>query len=274
MAGESAIAEIEKKIRAANKKLKQIEGLKAKSSEQLDDAAREKIESESMLRKEVAQLEDLKRRGGKPPEVSLQQEEKKVEQEKEKETEQRPAEEEAPEEKEPELTPEQKEKHIRSLKKKLQQIEKLKEKGLEALDAEAKQKIGNEPHLLAELAVLEGRAPAKAPAAASQNGYHQAAPPPALSKENLASQIAKRRAQALEQPPGDLTLLLDEEIEKRFKTLQKKLRDIGKLREKDKIDKLQQEKLDHEPEVIKELLEIQEKAQAKMQSRRQARQAS
>eukprot|EP00930_Biecheleria_cincta_P059324 TRINITY_DN45069_c0_g1_i1.p1 TRINITY_DN45069_c0_g1~~TRINITY_DN45069_c0_g1_i1.p1 ORF type:complete len:295 (+),score=108.54 TRINITY_DN45069_c0_g1_i1:83-886(+) len=267
MAGESAAAEIEKKIRAVNKKLKQIEGLKAKSSEQLDDAAREKIDSERMLRKELAQLEDLARRGGKPPEASIQQEEKRVEQEKEKEKEQGPAAEEAPAEKEPELPQEQKEKLIRTLKKKLQQIEKLKEKGLEGLDAEAKQKVQNEPNLLAELAVLEGRAPEKAASGGSQNGYPQAAAP---SKDDLA----KRRAQALEQPPADLTLLLDEEIEKRFKALQKKLRDIGKLREKDKTDKLQQEKIQQEPQVIKELLEIHEKAHAKMQGRREARQAS
>eukprot|EP00930_Biecheleria_cincta_P057003 TRINITY_DN43011_c0_g1_i1.p1 TRINITY_DN43011_c0_g1~~TRINITY_DN43011_c0_g1_i1.p1 ORF type:complete len:292 (+),score=111.90 TRINITY_DN43011_c0_g1_i1:79-876(+) len=265
MAAERVCPEVEKKIRAVNKKLKQIEGLKAKTPDQLDDAAREKIESEKSLRQELRQLEDAARQGTSPPEMSRHvEEEKSVEKEKEKE--EAAVEEEAPAEKEAELSQEEKEKKIKALRKKLQQIERLKEKGVEALDAEAKQKVQNEPSLLAEIALLEGRAPAKAPASAAQNGYSQAAP----SKDDIVTQ----RAQALEQPPGDLTLLLDEESEKRFKALQKKLRDIGKIREKEKIDKLQQEKLDNEPEVIKQLLEIRQKAHAKMQSKREARQAS
>ncbi|CAE8584919.1 unnamed protein product [Polarella glacialis] len=81
------------------------------------------------------------------------------------------------------------------------------------------------------------------------------------------------RAKALEAPPGDLGLLLDDETEKRYKALQKKLRDMCKLHDKefDALDKLQKEKLTQEPGLIQDIQDINAKAQEALTKRRQAR---
>lgn len=170
-----------------------------------------------------------------------------------------------------------KEKRIRSIRKKLQQIEKLKEKGGD-LDADAKEKVATEPGLLHELALLEGKAPPERVAAPVAAKKAPVAAAPAASKVELPAEDldvhAAARAKALEPCPGDMGLLLDDETEKRFKALQKKLRDIGKLHEKkDSLDKLQKEKLLGEPALIEEIETLRAKATAVLETRRQARQA-
>ncbi|CAE8728414.1 unnamed protein product [Polarella glacialis] len=81
------------------------------------------------------------------------------------------------------------------------------------------------------------------------------------------------RAKALEASPGDLGLLLDDETEKRYKALQKKVRDMCKLHDKefDSLDKLQKEKLTQEPGLIQDIQDINAKAQEALTKRRQAR---
>eukprot|EP00440_Ansanella_granifera_P017296 gb/GFBE01018784.1/.p1 GENE.gb/GFBE01018784.1/~~gb/GFBE01018784.1/.p1 ORF type:complete len:263 (+),score=107.27 gb/GFBE01018784.1/:1-789(+) len=262
MAAESMNPEVEKKIRAINKKLKQISVLKEKPEDQLDDAAREKIASEAGLKKELKALQT-----GAPPPAAEPAPAAKPEPVAEPEVvEEAPA-------PEPELSPEEKEKKIKGLKKKLQQIERLKEKGTDNLDPEAKAKVASEPSLLAEIAKLEGRVP-EAPKPQKNNGGYSAAPaapaaPVAAGKDPYAAQ----RAKALEALDTDLILVLEDEDEKKIKALQKKLRDIGKLHEKDHLDKLQQEKIAAEPSLLRELSDIKTKAQAQLLSKRQARAA-
>lgn len=264
MAAESTMSEkpeIEKKIRALNKKLKQIDGLKEKDASLLDDAAREKIDQEVQIRKEIKMLE-AQLVGGASVTAPAAKQEPVVEAP--------PAQESVEEEEEQaELTPEEKEKKMKAIKKKLAQIDKLKEKDPKTLDPEAKAKVASEASLLADLDLLEGkvRVP-EVKAAAAGNGY-VSAEAPVVGKDPHK----KAREKALEAPPGDISIHIDEDTEKRFKALQKKLRDIGKLHEKDKLDKLQEEKLTAEPGLINELVEIKSKVQAEMKARREARQA-
>lgn len=256
MATETAHEEIEKRIRAVNKKLKQIKDLKEKSVDQLDDAAREKIASEPTLQKELAALEAQKSGRAAPAApapaaaaVDAPEPEVKVE-------------EEAPAPA-PALSDEEKEKRIKAIKKKISQIEKLKEKDLASLDAEAQAKVASEGELLAELARLEGKVPALEATVSAVNGS---------SSVDSKDPHADERAKALEPAAGDVGVLVDDETEKRFKALQKKLRDIAKLREKDTatLDKLQKEKLVAEAGLIKEIEEIKAKVQSKLASKRYA----
>jgi len=254
--------EIEKKIRAVRKKLTQIEKLKEKTD--LDPAALEKVASEPGLMQELAVLEA--RLAGEPEPVAAAP----------------PAA--APTEVQvaapapepvtvPALSPAEQEKRLKALRKKLKQIEQLKEKGGE-LDADAREKVASEAALLAEVAALErgdfSQAPAQtrgltsAPAPTVPSGEQTSAP----ATEAGCDPHAAERAVALEPPPQDLGLMLDDEAEKRFKALQKKLRDIGKLHEKDRLDKLQQEKLGAEPGLIAEIQEIRGKAEAVLAARR------
>jgi len=131
------------------------------------------------------------------------------------------------------------------------------------LDPEARQKIDSEAELKREIACLEaGEEYVPAVVAAS----------PAPAEEEAVTKVedphAHERAEALEAAPGDVGLLIDDETEKRFKALQKKLRDIGKLREKDKLDNLQQQKLTQESGIIEEIQAIRSKATQLVAERR------
>eukprot|EP00933_Yihiella_yeosuensis_P076159 TRINITY_DN8579_c0_g2_i1.p1 TRINITY_DN8579_c0_g2~~TRINITY_DN8579_c0_g2_i1.p1 ORF type:complete len:258 (+),score=136.41 TRINITY_DN8579_c0_g2_i1:192-965(+) len=251
MAGESA-AEIEKRVKALNKKLKQIEALKEKDAAALDDAAREKIASEKVLKQEVKSLEaQLKSGAAAAPKAAPKAAAAAgYAAAKAPVAEAAPA----PEPAAPaaaeaqELSEEDKAKRIKAINKKLRDIERLREKGIENLDAEAKAKVAAEAALENELAKLEGRAEDIVEVGADgapANDPHRS-----------------MRRKALEPPPADIVIYCDDETEKRFKALQKKLRDIGKLREKppEQLDKLQKEKLTQEEGLIKEIQDIRKSA--------------
>eukprot|EP00931_Biecheleriopsis_adriatica_P085870 TRINITY_DN60651_c0_g1_i1.p1 TRINITY_DN60651_c0_g1~~TRINITY_DN60651_c0_g1_i1.p1 ORF type:complete len:538 (+),score=150.07 TRINITY_DN60651_c0_g1_i1:58-1671(+) len=163
------------------------------------------------------------------------------------------------------------EKRIKALGKKLKQIESLKEKSSDQLDSAARDKISSEPALQEELKALQEELSG---GSGGTRSAFKPAPRAAEPSGQPEDPLATERTAALEAPPADLGLLLDDETEKRFKALQKKLRDISKLREKDKLDKLQQEKLLSEPGLISELQEIRKQADEKLKARRQARQAA
>lgn len=145
------------RIKALNKKLKQIEKLKAKGGA-LDPEAAAKVASEPELRRMVAALE-----AGEDPATVLERSEdnkEKVEETKEEEIKEEPKEEE-PKEEEPKkeekplpTDPKDREKRLRTLRKKLQDIERLKGKD-GALDAEALAKVDSEQMYLQEVAALE-----------------------------------------------------------------------------------------------------------------------
>jgi len=133
--------DVEKKIKALRKKLQQIDLLKTKKKDELDAEALAKIESERKILQEIAALER-----GDEEVVFLE----------EAETEEaRQAREEAERVKIVEEKVEV-EKKIRALKKKLTQIDKLKE-GSKNLDGEAKEKMASEPALKKELHQLEAQ---------------------------------------------------------------------------------------------------------------------
>ncbi|CAE8636028.1 unnamed protein product, partial [Polarella glacialis] len=157
--GGAAHEEIEKRIKALNKKLKQIEGLKEKGTDQLDAEAQEKVASEAALRKEVKELEAQKKNGKRPAAAAAAAEPPTpvaVEEAPAAPEEPEPVvEEKAPE---PELNDEEKEKRAKGIRKKLAQIEKLKEKDFASLEPEAKAKVESEAELKKDLARLEGKA--------------------------------------------------------------------------------------------------------------------
>lgn len=137
-----------KKMKALNKKLKQIEDLKAKGGA-LDKDAQAKVDSEPKLRKAVAALE----RGEDP-----------VESDNEEAAAAAPVLEAAPAEpaqttqqtvKQLPTEPAENEKAQKAIRKKLAQIEALKKKPRDSLDADAQAKILSKDQLEEELAALE-----------------------------------------------------------------------------------------------------------------------
>lgn len=154
-AEKDADGERKAQMRALNKKLKQIDGLKAKGEENLDEDALAKVRSEPKLRKQLAALEN-----GEDPEAAVAEE---VVDSPTKPEEEASGPKEAPEQDSDDdkaerlqlpTDPAEVEKRLRGLKKKLQQIAKLKEKG-GAPDPEAAKKIDSESRLLQEVAALE-----------------------------------------------------------------------------------------------------------------------
>eukprot|EP00411_Alexandrium_monilatum_P066286 CAMPEP_0175582038 /NCGR_PEP_ID=MMETSP0096-20121207/47932_1 /TAXON_ID=311494 /ORGANISM="Alexandrium monilatum, Strain CCMP3105" /LENGTH=627 /DNA_ID=CAMNT_0016885701 /DNA_START=9 /DNA_END=1893 /DNA_ORIENTATION=+ len=244
-------AEAEKKLRNLKKKIQQIQKLKEKPAADLDDDARKKVASEPEVLAEIAALEGASKGAAAAPAPTAAAEAPGVGASRCGAWKAKPRAGETDQ----------------GDKKKLAQIAKLKERG-GSLDAEAQEKVNSEHRLLRDLAALErGETPAEEeppqPAPSPAKGEAAAPEEPACEDPHAVA-----RAEALEPPPGDLGLLLDDETEKRFKALQKKLRDIGKLHEKDKLDKLQLEKLGAEPGLIEELAAIRAKANTKLTEKR------
>lgn len=249
-------AELEKRARALKKKLGQIQNLKEKDDADLDASAREKMASEASILKELAEI-DQELGGSSKPAPAPAQAAPKPAAKPEAKPAAKPAAAPAPApapapalaaEDEEGPPPAEAEKRIKALKKKLQQIEKLKNRGGD-LDAEARQKVASEAEILREIDCLEKGEIYVPPVGAEPEA--QAPEEPAVNDDPQAAE----RAEALE-PFADLGLLIDDEAEKKFRAAQKKLRDISKLREKDKLDKLQQDKLTAEPGLIIEIQEL------------------
>jgi len=136
--GETPEDERKRRLKALNKKIQQIEKLKMKDD--LDAEAAAKVASEPALRKEIAALE----RGEdyvveEEPNPQAAGEPENMEQERM----QLPTD------------PAEVEKKLKVLKKKIQQIEKLKEKDTSQLDAEALAKVNSHRRLVQEVAALE-----------------------------------------------------------------------------------------------------------------------
>jgi len=203
------------KLKAVNKKLKQIDLLKHK--ENLDEDARAKIATEPKLRKQLACLEA----GGTYEDSEKEEEEpapvacnfKKVEEAEEEEstaaTVKLPSD------------PAEREKRVKNLKKKLQQIAKLKEKGA-ALDEEAQQKIDSEYRINQEVAALEA---------------------------------GKDEVTFVDRTTDDLKLDLD----RRLKNVNKKLDQIKKLKEDTNLDADGRAKVASEAALKREAGELQRK---------------
>ncbi|CAE8582673.1 unnamed protein product [Polarella glacialis] len=160
------------------------------------------------------------------------------------------------------------EKRIKAVTKKLKQIEGLKEKSPDQLDEAALAKICFEPQLQAEVAALKaeltqgGSSVDKLGEQLETLKLGSAVPQASDAAQSSKDPHAIERAKALELLPGEYGALIGSDTEKEFKKLQKKLRDIGKLHEKDNLDKTQQEKLSGELIVIKAIQDILSKAEA------------
>mmetsp|Transcript_98451 Transcript_98451/g.195258 ORF Transcript_98451/g.195258 Transcript_98451/m.195258 type:complete len:661 (-) Transcript_98451:161-2143(-) len=282
-------ADAEKRLRTVRKKLQQIEKLKEKSG-QLDEDARKKLESEPELQREAAALELQVGGGGgsttdvpppkapEPPPPTKQAAKSKP-----KEVSAPPAKAQeavpvsAP--RAPQAAPEaertgpslEQEKQIQKLKKKLGQIAKLKEKG-GTLDPEAQQKLDSEVRIRRDIELLQqGQDPPVEEEKPRPAGVEEVeTEEPQREEPQREDPHAAARAEQLEPAPSDLGLLIDDETEKRFKSLQKKLRDIGKLHDQTKIDKLQEAKLQAEPGIIEELVGLRALAAEKIANRRAA----
>lgn len=122
-------------------------------------------------------------------------------------------------------------KRIRALRKKLGQIDKLKEKS--DLTPEEQAKVNTEPELLAEVTALE-RGEEYQPAPAPAEPPAEEAP----AVEEAAPEAAEEQpgAEVEEQPPEEPAkpevVLSPDEAEKRIKTLNKKLGQIQKLKDR------------------------------------------
>mmetsp|Transcript_61706 Transcript_61706/g.113667 ORF Transcript_61706/g.113667 Transcript_61706/m.113667 type:complete len:637 (+) Transcript_61706:1356-3266(+) len=183
-------------------------------------------------------------------------------------------------------------KRIKNLKKKLAQINKLKEKGGD-LSVEEAEKVASEESILSEIAVLEGKeapkvskkaAPEKQVFAPSERMTKPAAPASDTAEPKATAETQKEDAAPVPEGKGPTglercaelipRLLLEPEAEKKAKALQKKLRDIEKLKEKrtteGKLEKLQEEKVAGEERLLKELGEL-EVAYPPRQNKRQGR---
>jgi len=183
-------------------------------------------------------------------------------------------------------------KRIKNLKKKLAQINKLKEKGGD-LSVEEAEKVASEESILSEIAVLEGKeapkvnkkaAPEKQVFAPSERVTKPAAPASDTAEPKATAETQKEDAAPVPEEKGPTglercaelipRLLLEPEAEKKAKALQKKLRDIEKLKEKrtteGKLEKLQEEKVAGEERLLKELGEL-EVAYPPRQNKRQGR---
>lgn len=283
--------DVEKKLRAIRKKLGQIDKLKQKDESALGKDEKEKIDTETALLQEATELEaQLKSCGkavatpapkaaaeptaaaAKPSAAKSKASALETASPKATEPVAEPTEAEA-------LSPMEAEKRIKNIKKKLQQIEKLKEKKTagEDLEPEAAVKVASEFELRREIdAIQKGESyvlPAKAAAVKDVCGKTTAVTEDGEPEQShkARDEHASARAEALQPPPGEIGLLIGEATEKRFKLLQKKLRDISKLWEQDKLDKLQEQKLQQESSLIEELVAIHSKADALMAERRKIR---
>lgn len=202
------------KMRNINKKLQQIDKLKLKDAESLDDEAQAKVKSEAGLRKKLAALE-----AGEDPESD---DEPAPAAAAPKQAPQAAAAPPAQAEAEGVALPadaEERKKKIKALQKKLREIEQLKTKE-GSLDAQAKAKRDSEQKLAQELAALE--------AGSSVFVYDEAA---AFTQHKI-------------------------EMEKQLKKLQKKVEQIETLKGKDNLDADMEAKLKAEPEIKKELRDL------------------
>lgn len=151
-------------------------------------------------------------------------------------------------------------KRIKSLNKKLVQIDALKKKKQSEPDKDVQEKINSEPDLRQQLAELETKLGEEASVASLGDQLSQLKLEPEPGNDDPLKQ---EREQALELRADDMTRITDSD-KKKFRDLHKKLQAIGKLHEKGKesLDKLQLQKLEHEHVLIKEIVEIQAKAVA------------
>lgn len=276
-----AEADAEKRLRAVKKKLAQIDKLKEKGD--LDADQQDKVAGEAALLQEVAELEAVLAGAGgatdpRPPAAQPSggcpsqpaEKPKAAAKPKSKPAAAPPVAEEPTAEAES-LSPMEVEKRLKAIKKKLGQIAKLKEKGGD-LDADARDKVASQAELLREADCLERGVPfvpAVPPKAEAAPAAEDAPAEGEAEAAEAKDPHAAARAEALQPPPADLGLLIDDETEKRFKSLQKKLRDIGKLWERDKLDKLQERKLEEEPKLMEELGTIRAKADRLVAERRE-----
>mmetsp|Transcript_50297 Transcript_50297/g.106891 ORF Transcript_50297/g.106891 Transcript_50297/m.106891 type:complete len:676 (-) Transcript_50297:252-2279(-) len=289
--------EINKKLRAVRKKLAAIEKLKERDFCTLDDAAKLKVASEGQLKQEEKELEaeltelewgaaaqPTKASAPAPapapvhtpapaPAPTPAPAAKSKAKAKAKAATAAPAPPPPPAPAQPAAAKaadadDDVEKRIRNLKKKLRQVDQLKEKGGK-MNADEKAKVAAESELKRELEALENGEdfvplPSSAPSAASAAATATTTQP----AEGDVDEHAQARADALMPSSDDLGLLIDDETEKRFKSLQKKLRDIAKLWELPSRDKLQAQKLQLEPGLIEEIGAIRAKAEEMKAERR------
>jgi len=196
-----------KKIKALNKKLQQIKTLKAKGGE-LDPEAAAKVAKEALILKQVAALKEGR---DLPDEEEHQKEE---------------AEKAARESGEVKVVPlptdkAEREKRVRTLKKKLQQIATLKEK-TEQLDKDAQEKIASERAINLEIAALE-------------RGDAELTIGPLTEHEKHEDWLARKH-----------------EIERKLKAVTKKLQAIDDHKTKDTLDQHQAAKVENEGALKKE----------------------
>lgn len=125
-------AEVEKKVKALKKKLEQIDALKKKAkSGVLDADAKAKIDSEHMIKQEIAALE--------AGENKIEFKEKSLDEQLQEHQEQK----------------HELERRMKAIKKKLDQVATLKKKDEGSLDNDAKQKLAGEKDLKKELSEVE-----------------------------------------------------------------------------------------------------------------------
>jgi hypothetical protein len=126
------------------------------------------------------------------------------------------------------------EKRLKTLHKKLKQIEELKQKS-GSLDADAQKKVNSEQEIRKEIAMLES------PCHVLESPCLEVLENLTQKSDNSDLSLLEDIEAALADVPNHAALLLGAS-EKRFRELQKSLRDLVKLLKMDKLDKLQQQK--------------------------------
>merc|ERR1719172_581311 len=127
------------------------------------------------------------------------------------------------------------EKRLKTLRKKLKQIEELKQKS-GSLDADAQKKVNSEQEIRSEIATLES------PCLELESPCLEVPENPIQKSSKKDCSLLEDIEAALADVPNHIAVLLGAS-EKRFRELQKSLRDLLKLLKMDKPDKLQQQKM-------------------------------
>jgi len=239
---EVEITKAEEKLRSVQDELEMIEVMKAKEPKLRRD--------EATLVAKIADLKEAMDAEKSEKQFFQQEEEEPVPDAKskpKKEVQEAPKGPTAPVQRDPESERKAK---MKALNKKLQQIEKLKQKSPADLDEAAKKKLSSEPKLLKKLdAIARGEEYEDSEAEQVPAKEEVVPEPSAVVKEEPQepSEDGDNEAASMQLPTDPA------EVEKRTRTLKKKLQQIAKLKEKGQLDAEAANKVANEYRLVQEL---------------------
>eukprot|EP00747_Dinoflagellata_sp_TGD_P184847 gnl/TRDRNA2_/TRDRNA2_40873_c0_seq1.p1 gnl/TRDRNA2_/TRDRNA2_40873_c0~~gnl/TRDRNA2_/TRDRNA2_40873_c0_seq1.p1 ORF type:complete len:310 (-),score=135.28 gnl/TRDRNA2_/TRDRNA2_40873_c0_seq1:109-969(-) len=247
------IADAQKKLTVVNNKIAEVERMKALEAGLRAEASALSIQIDEWKSEKAYFAEQAKQEEERAAAAKKAKEAKEAEERAAAEAKKRaaaapapapaPAKEEVPKTPE-EAKEEERKKRIKALTKKLQQIEKLKQKDPSELDPEAKEKVASEGRLLKEVACLER----------GEEYVPEPDPVPEPAKQAEQEQAEEEQAPSGKNAAGVVKLPTEPaEVEKMKKQLRKKLKQIEDLKLKDNLDPEAAAKVASEEKLSQEL---------------------